>query len=71
MNDTFSVEFKNIKWEVQSSPTACTKHIRRYFLIDQNDELFGESDLKDILACWLYDEFNDRPIDFEFKVSKV
>lgn len=70
MDDVVEVKFTNIKWPKFSLPTSCVKNIRRDFLINNDDEMFDNADLKDILMAWLHDEFNVCPYDIEFEITK-
>ena len=70
MDDVVEVKFTSIKWPKFSLPTHCIKNIRREFLINNDGEMFNNTDLKDILMAWLHDEFNECPCDIEFEITK-
>lgn len=63
------IKFTGVKWPKFSLPIDFSKDVRGVFLLDRNGDLFSKRDLKDILASWLYDEFNVCPLDFDFEIA--
>lgn len=66
--ESLKIEFTHIHWPKLSLPEACTKDVRKTFLVDENGKLLEKTDLKDILIAWLHDEYNVCPIDIEYKI---
>jgi len=66
-NAFVNIDFKNVRWPKAGIPSSFSKNVRCYFLLDNDGHVQNHDTLKDILKAWLYDEFNECPIDFEFQ----
>lgn len=64
-----NVNFWNVTWPKLPLQSKFSKLVRCEFLLDREGNLFGKEELKDILAAWLYDEFNACPTDFDFLIE--
>ena len=68
--DFVKVEFSNIRWPKMSLPGHCVKNVNKFFIVDQDGKALPERTLHCILKSWLHDEFNECPLDFDFKLLK-